>query len=311
MVPLLAELLEEEGLSLRFSLASVVDPDADPQAVIDRVALWRQTLDPAFLDGRVIKFFMDGVLESHTGSMPDGYADRPDEKGLLIWQQDAYAAAVARAQSAGFQVWTHAIGTGAITAALDAYEADGENSRRLRPRVEHVEIPTERDIGRFAAIGAIASLQPAMIYPRDQWLGMEGLWEVRVGSEGLKRAFPLRSLLDAGAALAFGTDWPIVDLNPLVGIRNAVLRQSGDHQPEGGWVPAQRITVEEAIRAYTLGAAHAGHVEHDEGSLSVGKRADFIILSGNPLTIDPDRIADLAVLSTHVGGVEVFSTSAA
>jgi predicted amidohydrolase YtcJ len=309
MVPLLADLQASSGLTLRFTLSSIVNPDSDPQTVIDRVAGWRDTLDHDFLDARVIKFFLDGVLESHTGYMPQGYADRPDEQGTCLWQAPAYQAAVSLAQQNGFQVWTHAIGTGAIAMALDAYAADGARSLTYRPRVEHAEIPAATDIGRFATIGAIASFQPAMIYPRDQWLGMEGIWEVRAGSEALARAFPIRSILDAGGAVAFGTDWPIVDLNPLVGIRNAVMRQSLDRQPAGGWVPEQAISVREAIRAYTLGAAYAGHREAREGSLEVGKLADFIVLSGNPLRIDPDGIGDIKVVATFVDGRKVWDAA--
>ena len=309
-VPLLAEIFSAGGLSLRFTLSSIADPDADLEEVIARVSGWRRELDPAFLDARVIKFFLDGVLESHTGLMPQGYADKPGETGTCLWTASAYNAAVSRAQQEGFQVWTHAIGTGAIEMALDAYAADAERSRQRRPRVEHAEIPTARDIERFSEIGAIASFQPAMIYPRDQWLGMEGLWETRVGSASLPRAFPVRSILEAGGAVAFGTDWPIVDLNPLVGIRNAVLRQSRDHRPEGGWVPEQRITVAQALHAYTLGAAFAGHREIDEGSLAAGKRADFIVLSEDPLRVEPDEIADIKVLKTMVGGKPVWEEPA-
>lgn len=308
-VPLLAALHSEDALTLRFTLSSIVGPDADIETVLARVDGWRRSLDTDFLDARVIKFFLDGVLESHTGSMPQGYADRPDEVGTLLWSVEDYNAAVARAQASGFQVWTHAIGTGAIEMALNAYAADGERSHVLRPRVEHAEIPTARDIGRFGEIGAIASFQPAMIYPRDQWLGMEGLWEVRAGASALPRAFPVRGVIDAGGAVAFGTDWPIVDLNPLVGIRNAVLRRSRDGKPAGGWVPEQAITVEQALHAYTLGAAFAGHRETQEGSLEEGKFADFIVLSGDPLAIDPEAIADLKVLKTVIGGRLVWDSA--
>lgn len=306
IVPHLADMAGRNELKLRFTLSSIVQPEGDVGEVIGRVAAWRDELDPDMLDARVIKLFADGVLESHTGYMPDGYADKPEETGTCLWEPSAFHEAVRRAQENGFQVWTHAIGTGAIELAMDAYEADAERSRKYRPRIEHCEIPTQRDIERFGKIGAIASFQPAMIYPRDQWLGMEGLWEVRVGSAGLSRAFPIRSILDAGGAVAFGTDWPIVDLNPLVGIRNAVLRQSFDHQPQGGWVPEQRISLEQALHAYTLGAAFAGHRENEEGSLEKGKLADFIVLSENLLEIDPDTLANVKVLKTFVGGESVW-----
>jgi predicted amidohydrolase YtcJ len=304
--PILGELRDAGDLTLRFTLSTICDPPAFPEGLLSRMITERQSNQDDFLDFRVAKFFLDGVLESHTGYMPDGYADKPEEKGILLWDKQAYIDAVRLAQENGFQVWTHAIGTGAIATALDAYQADQGRSSDLRPRVEHDEIPTEEDIRRFATIGAIASFQPAMIYPKDQWMGMPGIWEKRVGSNKLPLAFPIRSTLDAGVAVAFGTDWPIIDLNPLIGIRNAVLRQSSDHEPAEGWVPAQRITVEEAIHAYTLGAAYAGHREAQEGSIAVGKLADLVVLSANPLETDVDGLHEIAVLRTVVGGRDVY-----
>jgi len=219
-----------------------------------------------------------------------------------LWERQAFHQAVAWVQSQKLQVWSHAIGRGAIAFALDGYEAYITASILCRPRVEHVEIPALADLERFYQTGSVASLQPAMIYPKDQWMGMVGIWERRAGSHNLPLAFPLRSLLDAQVHLAFGTDWPIVDLNPFVGIRNAVLRQSFDGEPAGGWVPQQRISVEESLRAYTLGAAFAGHREQWEGSIKPGKLADFIILSHDPLDFAPEQIKDIEVVATFVGG---------
>ncbi len=139
--------------------------------------------------------------------------------------------------------------------------------------------PTRRTFPRFAKLGVIASMQPLMIYPRDEWKGMEGLWEQYAGAKFLPTAFAIRSLLDSHAVVAFGTDWPVVQLNPLLGIRNAVLRQSLDGQPQGGYVPEQRISIEQAVRAYTLDAAFASHAEKDEGSIQVGKLADLVLFS--------------------------------
>lgn len=300
--PILARLRDAGELTLRFTLSTVCDPPAMPVGFIATALAERGLYADDFLDARVVKFFLDGVLESYTAYMPQGYADRPEETGLVLWETGAYREAVRAAQENGFQVWTHAIGTGAITMALDAYAADAEASLRLRPRVEHVEIPTAEDIARFARIGAIASLQPTMVFPKDQWMGMPGLWEACVGEAAMTRGFPLRSILDAGGALALGTDWPVVELNPLVGVRNAVLRRSYDGEPAGGWVPAQRITLAEAIRAYTLGAAYAGHREADEGSITPGKLADIVVLSENPFEIDVDRLHEVAVAATILGG---------
>ncbi|MGE4482850.1 amidohydrolase [Acidocella sp.] len=305
---ILRELQQKGRLTCRFTLSSVIEPSADVDAKLAEMTELRTAYDDDYIQFRIGKFFLDGVLESHTGYMPRGYADQPEETGVLLWEVEDYRNAVAKVQASGFQVWTHAIGEGAIQTALDAYEADAKNSKLCRPRVEHVEIPRAGDIARFRKIGAIASLQPSMIYPKDEWLGMEGIWEVRAGGENLPRAFPIRAILDAGGAVAFGTDWPIIDLNPLLGIRKAVVRQSMDRQPESGWVPAQAVTVEEALQAYSLGAAYAGHREHREGSISVGKLADLVILDSNPLTQDPQAIPDLCVTATLVGGQLVYGT---
>jgi predicted amidohydrolase YtcJ len=145
-----------------------------------------------------------------------------------------------------------------------------------------------------------------MIYPRDEWKGMEGLWQQYAGERYLPVAFALRAFLDAHAVLAFGTDWPVVQLNPLLGIRNAVLRQSLDGQPAGGYVPEQRISTAEAVRAYTLGAAYASRREADEGSIEPGKLADFVLFSDNFIEGPPERIADARVLTTIVGGKVVY-----
>ncbi|GAB1584785.1 amidohydrolase family protein [Phyllobacterium phragmitis] len=179
---------------------------------------------------------------------------------------------------------------------------NGERSRARRPRIEHSEIPSEADVARYAIIGAIASFQPSMIYPKDEWLGMEGVWQTRVGDDAMTRAFPIRSIKEAGGAIAFGTDWPIVNLNPLLGIRKAVLRKSIDNQPVSGWVEPQAISIEEAVEAYTLGAAYAGHREEHEGSISPGKFADLIVLSGNPFKCEPDQLPTLRVEATIVNG---------
>ena len=193
---------------------------------------------------------------------------------------------------------------------VDAYEAARTVvARPLRHRIEHVEAPYPEDVPRFKELDVIASMQPLMIYPRDEWIGMEGIWARYAGEKYLPVYFALRSLLDAGAVVAFGTDWPVVQLNPMLGLRNAVLRQSLDGQPKSGYVPEQRITVAEAIRAYTLDAAYAIHREQDEGSITAGKLADLVVLSNNLLEINPDEIAEVKVELTMVGGDIVYRRS--
>ena len=149
-------------------------------------------------------------------------------------------------------------------------------------------------------------MQPLMIYPRDEWKGMEGLWQRYAGDKFMPQAFAIRSFLDSHAKVAFGTDWPIVQLNPLLGIRNAVLRQSLDGQPAGGYVPEQRITVAEALRAYTLDAAYASRADHQEGSIAVGKLADMAVFSRKFLEGSSGEIADAHVVLTFVDGRIVY-----
>jgi predicted amidohydrolase YtcJ len=259
----------------------------------------------------VAKFLMDGVIESHTAYLPGGYADRPAETGMRFFEPAAYESSVLELNRAGFQVYTHAIGDGAIKLALDAYENAQRQlgSSGARNRVEHAEAPDPEDIARFGRLGVIASMQPLMIYPRDEWQGMEGLWQQLAGDKFMGQAFAIRSLLDAHAKVAFGTDWPVVQLNPLLGLRNAVMRQSLDGQPAGGYVPAQRISIVQALRAYTLDAAYASRVDDQEGSISVGKFADLVTYSHNFIEGPSADIAVGHVMMTMVGGNIVYQVN--
>ena len=307
----LDEIRKTGDLSLRFSISALVDKTTDLSEE------WFQTLETTraryrdnFISVAAVKFIMDGVIESHTGYLPGGYADNPRETGMVFWEQEAFNRIVLELHQRNFQVFAHAIGDGAIARALDAYEAARTVvARPLRHRIEHVEAPYPEDVPRFKELDVIASMQPLMIYPRDEWIGMEGIWARYAGEKYLPVYFALRSLLDAGAVVAFGTDWPVVQLNPMLGLRNAVLRQSLDGQPKSGYVPEQRITVAEAIRAYTLDAAYAIHREQDEGSITAGKLADLVVLSNNLLEINPDEIAEVKVELTMVGGDIVYRRS--
>jgi predicted amidohydrolase YtcJ len=309
---LLATIRREGALTLRVSIADWVNaPGMSPEHLAVLQAAHRRHHD-AMLWCCVAKFIMDGVLESHTAYMPGGYADAPSQTGMRFFEPAPYKASVRLLNSHGIQVYTHAIGDGAIKLALDAYEAARPAATGFgasggpRNRIEHAEAPDAEDIPRFGSLNVIASMQPLMIYPRDEWKGMEGQWEGFAGSAFLPRAFAIRSLLDSHATVAFGTDWPIVQLNPLLGIRNAVLRQSLDGKPAGGYVPAQRITVAEALRAYTLGAAYASHADRQEGSIAVGKLADFAVFSQNFVEGPSEHIADAHVVMTVVDGRIVF-----
>jgi predicted amidohydrolase YtcJ len=313
----LAAIRRDGKLTLRISIADWVDAPGMSAEHLKILQAAHTLHHDDMLWCCVAKFIMDGVLESHTAYMPGGYADDPRETGMRFFEPELYKASVKLLNSHGIQVYTHAIGDGAIKLALDAYEAARpsaagfEGSAGPRDRIEHAEAPDPSDIARFGALDVIASMQPLMIYPRDEWKGMEGLWERLAGPKFLNQAFAFRSLLDKHGTLAFGTDWPIVQLNPLLGIRNAVLRQSLDGQPAGGYVPAQRISVTEAVRAYTLAAAYASHAETREGSLEVGKLADLTVFSQNFIEGKSADIASGHVAMTVVDGRVVYDSASA
>jgi predicted amidohydrolase YtcJ len=305
VLPLIARIQREDGRTLRFYVSDILQPPKLDPAQVKSFEALRKTYNDAFIRFGAVKFFMDGVIESHTAYLPEGYADQPGTVGQRDWEPAAYKSAVREMDRRGFQIFTHAIGPGAIDLALDAYQGAAHHAA-LRHRIEHMEAPYRRDLPRFGKLGVIASMQPLMIYPRDEWKGMEGLWATYAGEQYLPVAFAIRSVLAGGGTAAFGTDWPVVQLNPLLGIRNAVLRQSLDGQPSGGYVPEQRVTVAEAIRAYTLDAAYASHTERTEGSLKPGKLADLIMLSKNLLEIAPNDIPTASVLATYVAGKPVY-----
>ena len=207
----------------------------------------------------------------------------------------------------GFQIFTHAIGDRAVRTALDAYEhAEKRNhTRDPRPRIEHIETISAPDIKRFGKLGVIASFQPLHSYPDEDTLS---IWARNAGPERAKRAWAWRSIQKEDGRLAFGSDWPVVTLNPWPGVQTAVTRQTRDGQPAGGFVPEQRLSIEDTIKAYTLGAAVAGRREETEGSLETGKLADLIMLSEDIFKVRPIDISKEEILVTMVGGKVVYES---
>jgi len=204
----------------------------------------------------------------------------------------------------GFQLLTHAIGDSAVRMALDAYEnTDPRERPNRRPRIEHIETIAASDIPRFDKLGVIASMQPLHSYPNTNILEV---WARNTGPDRASRAWAWKSISDAGGHLAFGSDWPVVTLSPWEAIQTAVTRQTADGTPPAGFVPEQRMTVEQAVNAYTLGAAFAGRHEKTEGSLEEGKLADLIILSQNIFDINARKIGVTKVITTIVGGRLVY-----
>jgi len=237
--------------------------------------------------------------------MLEPYSDDPSSKGKPFWDPANYNAAVAELDKHGFQLFTHAIGDYGVRMALDAYEnAEERNHKRDRRwRIEHIETVASADIPRFGKLDVIASMQPLHSYPDADTLDV---WARNVGPDRASRAWAWKSIADGGGHLAFGSDWPVVTLNPWEGIQTAVTRQTKEGTPAKGFLPEQRLTVAQAVEAYTLGAAFAGRREKTEGSIEVGKVADLIIISQNIFDINPHKIGATKVVATIVGGRLVY-----
>ena len=257
-----------------------------------------------FLKLGAVKAFADGSLGSRTGWMFKPYDDDPGNSGLpmpLMAPPSKMEALARGADKAGIQVCTHAIGDRAVSTILDIYErVGGDHPAAHRFRVEHAQHVREEDFARFGKLGVIASMQPYHAVDDGRWA------EKRIGNERARSSYAWKSMLDAGAALAFGSDWPVAPLDPLSGIAAAVTRATLDGRHPGGWFPEQRLTVEQALRAYTRGSAYAAFEENDKGTISPGKLADLVVLSEDLFRIPPERIKDARVEITIVGGRVVY-----
>lgn len=252
-----------------------------------------------------LKGFADGSLGSTTALFFEPYSDAPDTHGLLgdqMFPEGIMLKRVLAADKAGLQVMIHAIGEEANFRILEIYKnvaaQNGERDRRFR--IEHAQHLRKSEISRMASQHVIASMQPFHAIDDGRWC------DKRIGKERSKGAYAFRSLLDAGAPLAFGTDWNVAPLNPLISIYAAVTRRTLDDKNPDGWVPEQKISVEEAVRAYTVGSAYAEFAEKVKGTLTAGKLADIIMLDRNIFEIDPVQIEKAQVVLTIMDGRVVY-----
>lgn len=247
-----------------------------------------------------IKIFADGALGPRTAAMVDPYENDPDNYGIVVTEKEEMMAAASEASANGLSVTIHAIGDRANHDVLDVYEAvrkQEDGGRRLRHRIEHVQILHPNDLLRLAELGIIASMQP--LHATSDMEMADAYW-----GERARYAYAIRTMLDSGATVVFGSDAPIEIIDPLPGIHAAVTRRraDGDPGPEG-WYPEQRLTIEEAVRGFTQAAAFTSGQERRLGSILAGKLADLTIFERDLFEISPDELLEAGIAGTVVGGV--------
>jgi predicted amidohydrolase YtcJ len=274
------------------------------------LASWERLRDSVAANGRgdallrigLLKAFVDGSLGSHTAAFFEPFTDVPTDTGLLVTAPEVLYDRVAAADEAGLHVAVHAIGDRAINLQLGIFErvARENGPRDRRFRIEHAQHIAPTDIPRFGALGVIPSMQPYHAIDDGRWA------ERVIGPRRIETTYAFRALLDAGARVAFGSDWFVAPPTPLEGIYAAVTRRTLDDANPGGWVPAQRITVEEALRAYTSDAAYASFEEQEKGTITRGKLADLVLLDRDLTRISPESIGQTRVLATMLGGRIVY-----
>jgi predicted amidohydrolase YtcJ len=249
-----------------------------------------------------LKGFVDGSLGSHTAAMLEPFTDAPNDRGLFVNTPDDLYTWTAGADKAGLHVMIHAIGDRAIRTLLDTYErvARENGPRDRRFRMEHAQHIAPADMARFGTLGVIASMQPYHAIDDGRWA------EKRIGPERIKTTYAFRSLLDRGAVLAFGSDWTVAPIEPLLGIYAAVTRRTLDGKNPDGWVPQEKISVEEALRAYTMGNAYGVFAEDRRGKLAPGYLADLVLIDRDLTRIPPEEIEQAAIRATVVGGRVVY-----
>jgi len=295
-----ADFAESGRLTVRLSAA----PSELQWADQAKLGIRRGFGTPFFALGAV-KGFADGSLGSTTAYFFEPYADAPATRGLLADEMipiEGMRERLVAADAAGLQLCIHAIGDQAISVVLDLFTdvANANGARDRRYRIEHAQHVAPKDFDRFASLGVVAAVQPYHAIDDGRWA------ERRIGPERIKTTYAFRTFLDRGVRIALGSDWPVAPLSPMLGIYAAVTRATLDGKHPDGWVPTEKITIEEAVRGYTAGSAYAEFTDHAKGTLAPGALADLVILEDDIFAIAPARIHDVNVRTTIVGGRIVY-----
>jgi predicted amidohydrolase YtcJ len=305
MTEVYLEATSKQLLALDYNLAFKIEPhdwkNSIQFAKLDREKV--QKLNHPGLTAKTVKLFADGVFGSGTASVLEPYLDDHSNHGEPLWGDDDLKAACLEASKLGFQLHIHAIGDAGVRQALDSIEyAQGICGKPELPSViAHVELINTQDIARFASLGVVANMQPL-------WAQADGMLlscVPRLGQVRIDQMYRMRDLIDSGATISFGSDWPVSSSNPILGIATAVTRQTAELEPEGGWVPAQAITVAEAISCYTS-AVNAQLSGKTFDPLETGKPCDFIVLDRNPFETKPQEIRNIKVLATYKLGKKIY-----
>ncbi|MEI6669965.1 MAG: amidohydrolase [Acidobacteriota bacterium] len=296
----------ERKLNVRIYAALSVDAPPTDAKADEFDALRQRFIGNPLITVGAIKVMLDGVIEAHTAAMLAPYANKATS-GHANYTPEQLQRLVDTVDRRGWQIWTHAIGDGAVRMTLDAYEHAAQVNpavaRGRRNRVEHAETIDPADIPRFAKLNAIASYMPFHANPSP---AMTTVWSANLGPDRASRGWISKTLQSTGARLAFGSDWPVVTPDPRMGLQVAVNRKTADGKPEGGWLPEQTISLESAIEAYTSGAAYASFEETSKGRIAAGMLADLVILSKDIFSRPRERLLEGMVTTTIFDGRVVY-----
>jgi predicted amidohydrolase YtcJ len=294
---------EDSGdLTVRIYVPYSISPETPFAALEKEAAALKRKYQSDMVRGGCVKLFMDGVIESYTGLLVDDYADLPGRRGASNYKVEHFNRMILEADRLGLQIFVHSVGDGGVRRVLDAYEAARRTNgpRDSRHRVEHVEVIHPDDVHRFAELGVIASMQPLHAPPRPD----DGdVWPWRVGEARWPYSFAWTTLREAGARLVFGSDWPVVSQNPMLGVHNALNRM-----PWKDGIPHHRQGLSEALLSYTREAAYAEFQESKKGQLKIGYLADIVLLAKDIFQIPVNEMKDIKPLMTMVDGQIVFET---
>ena len=302
------DLLRRGKLTTRYAAAFSANSKTTEEDVKRFTAIKKKFSDNAMLRADAIKFVLDGVIESHTAVMINDYSDAGEKgrtaNGNFALPLEDYQRLALVFDKVGFRLFTHAIGDRSVREALNVYEQTEKQNGTVnsRHRIEHIEQCNPADIARFQQLHVLPSMQPIHADPATV-----AVWSKAVGKERLPYSFGWQSMLQSKANLVFGSDWPAcINLDPIHGLHVAVNRQSPNGVPPGGWIPEQKVSIKDALTAYTMGGAYSNYEENSKGKLQPGYYADFVVLSRDLFTIDPSEIHTTKVLLTVVDGKVVY-----